>query len=54
MAIIIDAAPDASSVACVRVADETKNYWAIALPGVIMFYMSMFENALIGKKNGNG
>lgn len=54
MAIIIAAEPDASSVAWVLVAEETKNYWAIALPGVIMFSMSEFENARIGKKNGKG
>ena len=54
IAIIIEAAPDASSVAWVLVAEVTKNYWAMARPGVIRLSMSMLENALSGRKKGNG
>lgn len=38
--MIIDAAPDAISVVWVRVADDAKNYCAIALPATIKLSMS--------------
>lgn len=52
--MIMEAAPDASYVAWVLVAEETKNYCAMARPGVIKFSISKFENALNGKKKGRG
>lgn len=42
-AITMEAAPIANSVAWVLVAEETKNYWAIARPATIMFEISLLE-----------
>jgi len=40
LAISIEAAPEANYVACVLVAEDTKNYWAIARPAGIRLSMS--------------
>lgn len=54
VAMIMAATPECNSVVWVRVAEDAKNYWAIALPVTIIFYISWLENALNGKKNGRG
>lgn len=53
-AMIMAATPECNSVVWVLVADEAKNYCAIARPATIKLSTSWFENALKGKKKGSG